>query len=436
MIWPTPRAAGVAALGAPLGLLVGLIRPGLWWLPLGWLALLGVAMLVDALRLARGRSVLASVAAPATVAVGEAFAIRVAVGAPARLRTVAAALTLDTRVAGTADGFVDVALARGQGEASLAVTAVRRGTLRLGPLDVAWRGPLGLVRRVKRIESDAATLIVPDIRAVTGLAARLIAEDSRDGMALQPWLGDTGIFEALIEFRIGVDRRRIDWKASARHAALLAKEHSVERDNAVVLAVDCGRLMAEPIDGVTRLDRAVTAALLTGYVALKSGDRVGLFAFDARPRQVAAPRSGMRSFGALQRAAAAIDYAPQETNFALSLSALGNTLDRRSLIVLFTDFVDTTSAGLMLRSVARLRQRHLIVAVVFSDPELEAVAAAAPKASDDVARAVVAAELLRARAVVLAQLRLLGIDVIETGYAAAGPALVRRYLDIKAQGRL
>jgi uncharacterized protein (DUF58 family) len=84
-----------------------------------------------------------------------------------------------------------------------------------------------------------------------------------------------------------MDRRRIDWKSSARHVHLYAKEFETERNNQIVFAFDCGQTMCEPVggqgDGVPRIDRAVSAALVTSYVALKGGDRVALFGFAARP---------------------------------------------------------------------------------------------------------------------------------------------------------
>ena len=68
-----------------------------------------------------------------------------------------------------------------------------------------------------------------------------------------------------------MDRRRIDWKSSARHVHLYAKEFETERNNQIVFAFDCGQTMCEPIGGMPRIDRAVSAALVTSYVALKGG---------------------------------------------------------------------------------------------------------------------------------------------------------------------
>ena len=367
---------------------------------------------------------------------GEAFRVAVAGTAPRSLRHVGVALALDQRLTGSQSGFADVALDRGRGVIDVGLMAGRWGVGVLGPIDLRWSGRLGLVARFHHVATTADILVAPDVRQISSDAVALLAEDSGDGQSRQPWLGHGGVFEALTEFRDGIDRRHVDWKASARHATLLAKEHTVERDNAIVLAVDCGRLMCEPIDGLARVDRAINAALLTGYAALRSGDRVGLFAFDARPRQIALPRGGINSFAGLQRAAGAIDYALEETNFALSLSELGKRLDRRSLVILFTEFVDTTSAELMLRVTGQLRRRHLVVAVVFRDFELETIVAAEPQNSDDIARSVMAAGLLQERRLVLARLRKLGIDVVEGAHSEIGPRLVRHYLEIKTRRRL
>ena len=141
-----------------------------------------------------------------------------------------------------------------------------------------------------------------------------------------------------------MDRRRIDWKSSARHVHLYAKEYDTERNNQIVFAIDCGQAMCEPIDGLPRIDRAVSAALATAYVALKSGDRTALFGFAARPEAMSPFVSSTREFYRLQRAAASLDYQSQEPNFTLAMASLASRLKRRSLIVVFSDFTDPTSA--------------------------------------------------------------------------------------------
>ncbi|WP_310497647.1 DUF58 domain-containing protein [Sandarakinorhabdus sp.] len=428
---PTPRAALVAAAGAPLALWLGLAMPDRWWLALAWLGVVVAACVMDALLLPAG--VTATIVSPGTVAVGEDFTATLHVsGTAARVAT---ALALDARLSGPDDSGT-AHMQDGAASIAVPITARRRGTAIIGPLDLRWTGPLGLVQRLSPGAAQAQVAVTPDIRPAIIDAPQLMAADALTGAAAQPWRGEGGDFDTLVAFRPGIDRRRIDWKASARHMDLLAKEYRVERDSNIILAIDCGRLMAEPVDGLTRTDRATTAALLTAAVALRSGDRVGLFAFDARPQQMIPPLMGLAAFAGLQRAAAQISDSGQETNFALSLSALAGRLNRRSLIILFTEFVDTTTASLMLGAVGRLLKRHLLVCVVMKDPALEAQALARPHAPEDVTRAMVAGDLLRERRLVIARLRRMGIDVVEGSPAEIGPGLVRRYLAIKAGGRL
>jgi len=203
-----------------------------------------------------------------------------------------------------------------------------------------------------------------------------------------------------------------------------------------VLAVDSGRLMSEPVDGIPKVDRAVTAALLSAFVALRSGDMVSLFSFDARPRVASGAVRGAMSFAEIQKRAAEIEYSTEETNFTLALTTLSSKLDRRSLVVIFTDFADTISAELMLRMVGRLTERHLVLFMLMRDVELEGLADARPGSSEDVARAVIAGRLLRERQVVIGRLRLLGAHVIEGDHRQLGPGLVERYLQFKRDSLL
>ena len=83
----------------------------------------------------------------------------------------------------------------------------------------------------------------------------------------------------------------------------------------------------EPVAGLPRVDRAVSAMLLTAWVALKLGDRVALNAFDSRPRIASGLVSGAPAFAELQRLAARIDYSGEETNYTFALTTLAARLD-------------------------------------------------------------------------------------------------------------
>jgi len=244
--------------------------------------------------------------------------------------------------------------------------------------------------------------------------------------------GEGTQFEALSEYEPGMDRRRIDWKASARHTRLFARENESERNNQIVFAFDCGQTMCEPVDGLPRIDRAVSAALTCAYIVLKGGDKCALFGFAQTP-QIMTPFIGdARAFHRLQSAAAGLDYQPVEPNFTLALATLASKLKRRSLVVLFSDFTDPTSAELMVESLGRLVDKHLVLFVTITDSEIERLIAAPPSDIATLARSVTADTLVQQRKLVLQRLRRMGIDVIEAPWDTIGPRLIDRYFAIRA----
>ena len=225
-------------------------------------------------------------------------------------------------------------------------------------------------------------------------------------------------------------------RQSARHNALLVKEFRVEQNQHIVCVLDTGRLMSEPLAGQPRLDRALHAMLLLAYVGLKLGDRVGLFAFDSRPRLRTGTVSGIAAFAALQRQAATLDYSDAETNFTLGLTQLLGDLEHRSLVVIFTDFADATSAELMLENVGRLVRRHMVLFVVFRDEELESMVRAEPVEAEDASRAVIADRLLKERDIVMGRLRQMGVEIVDVPLARMGMGVVDAYLALKQRLRL
>ena len=192
--------------------------------------------------------------------------------------------------------------------------------------------------------------------------------------------------------------------------------------------------MAEPVAGLPRVDRAVSAALLTAWLALKLGDRVSLHSFAAQPEVSSGFVGGAGAFAQVQRVAAGIDYGTTETNFTLALSTLARRLTRRSLVGLFTEVTDLTAAEFLVGAAARLLARHLLLVVVLRDEELEAIVDRAPVTADDITRAVTAAALLRDRLLVLTKLRHLGARVIEAPHDGVGEALARGYLELRRRG--
>lgn len=442
MILPTARTAWLAALAAPVALVIAAAVPAAW--AIAPIAALGLIVLVAVDALLAGRLADWRVTAPPDAEVGEALTLRVMADIAGRAPggEVSASVAVDPRLAASGRAELSLAPNAGAWSGETTLTPNRRGTAALTQVWLRWTGPLGLGARQVSHPMDQAIRVWPDLSPVRSPALQHFLRDAAFGIVARRIRGEGTQFESLAEYQPGMDRRRIDWKTSGRHTRLFARENEAERNNQIVFAFDCGQAMCEPVggsgdekdSGLPRIDRAVSAALTAAWVAIKGGDRVSLFGFARRPT-VSTPFYGeTRAFHRLQSAAAGLDYHAEEPNFTLALATLSARLKRRSLIVLFSDFTDPTSAELMVESLGRLVERHLVLFVTIEDTELGALQDAEPDSIDTLATAVAADTLSRQRAVVLQRLRQLGIEVIEAPWEAIGYKLIDRYLDVKRKG--
>ncbi len=435
---PTQRATLLTAAGAPVALLLGVAMPAYWTLGVFWVAVMVALCLVDGLFSAPGGKIVVQPTRPSTVSVGEQFAVRLAVAFPNRAMVHRPQVAIE--VSPNLDPGVPLrarlAMDGREGAAEINLTPTRRGRGLVSGIWLRWVGPLGLIAQQRHYQSDSETAITPDIRPIRSEGIRLFQRDAMHGLIAQLERGEGTDFEALNDYQAGMDKRTIDWKQSARHQHLLAKEYRTERDNRIVFAVDSGRVMSEPLAGVPRVDRAVSAALLTAWAALKLGDRASLFAFDSRPRLHSGALTGVENFATLQKLASSIDYSSDETNHTLALSSLAQQLSRRALIILFTDFTDPTGADLLVRALGWLMERHVVLFVIMRDADLADMVEAAPDDAGTVVRAVTAAALINEQRKVVARLRRLGLEVIEAEHDRIGLQLVNAYIALKQKGRL
>ncbi len=437
MIYPTLRAVIIAALGAPVALAIGIAAPALWLAAPAWLLLLAAAILVDAgLAWRTGRGLSVAFTAPARMGLGVEAEGRLAVAFQrAAPPSAELAVETDARIAVAPDRLTVPTEGR-SGSLAMTLTPRRRGEAMIERAWVRWTGPLGLVWSQHSHGLRRKIVLTPDIAGVKAEAMRLFARDAMFGVKAQIDTGEGAEYHALRDYAEGMDPRSVDWKQSARHGKLISKEYRTERNHQILLALDTGRTMSEPLAGLPRIDRAINAALTLAYVSLKIGDRVGLFGFDARPRLKTGIAAGVGSFPLLEHLAASLDYGEEETNYTLGLTQLASDLERRSLIVVFTEFADPTSAELLIENTARISKRHLVLFVVFRDEALEAFAQSEPVTADDVSRAVAAATLLRERELVLTRLRRAGAQIVDAPVASVGPRLLNAYLDLKRRDLL
>ncbi|MDR3279731.1 MAG: DUF58 domain-containing protein [Synergistaceae bacterium] len=324
----------------------------------------------------------------------------------------------------------------GDATLKLPITPRRRGQISVDALWIRWKGSLGLVETVRRQNIGGHIDVMPDVKGLHDEALRFFARDASWGVKTQNMKGEGTEFEDLCDYAPGMDNRLIDWKHSARHKKILCKEFRQERNHHIVIGFDTGRLMLEPVDGVPKLDRAIRAGLLLGWVSLYSGDFLGGCGFDVSFRKFIHPGRGMQYFARFQHFASELSYRAEETNFTLGLAELNTRLSHRALVVVFTEFVDAIQAELLIESLGWMTRRHVVIFVSMRDEASSKLQCAPPDDFTSVASAVIADDFLRERRIVLERIARLGVHCLDVPAAGISTALLNRYLMIKQRGLL
>jgi len=327
------------------------------------------------------------------------------------------------------------------------ITPTRRGKRKLGAVTVRYALPLGLFQRQERVELPQDVDVYPDVHAARALEMlrRQGREDARMG-SLRVRGGDTE-FERLRPYQIGDEIRHVDWRASARRDDLVVRQYQAESNQNVVFALDTGRGMrgesrgrvnhttgaSEGRSRITTIDHALGAALLAADVALRGGDRAGLFTFDDKPRSFLKPTGGRSGGRKLTRAAHALDASLAATDYRSAMVFLKTQMKARSLFVIFTNLLEPRSARDLAAAVKSLMPRHLPLCVLMRDEEVEALATSPITTETDALVRAAAAESLAWRDGIVRSLKNAGALVLDARPEEVTPLLVKRYLEVKAR---
>jgi uncharacterized protein (DUF58 family) len=396
---------------------------------------------------------LAALLVPTWLAVGAALAVLLAVGVdawavrspPALERSVAAVLSRGVRsplVVRAAAGDRRRLLLRqppapgilvcdGTGEDALhaALMPTRRGRHQLPGVASASFGPLGLASVQHPATTPAEIAVYPDLLAARRLVLRLrrMLAGHAGGRARGP-LGLGTEFESVREYSVDDDIRQLNWRATARLGRPMSNQYRVERDRDIVCVIDCGRLMSAQIAARTLLDAALDVLAVIALAADELGDRFGAIAFDDGVRRALTPRH-RGGAGAIE-ALFDLQGRAVDSDFEAALQRVGRS--RRALVFVHTDLVDEAAARSLIAGVTVLARRHAVIVASVADPTLEALATE----QGDLPRALVALDVLQARAEATLRLRRAGAQVLEAGVQRLAELCLDAYVSAKLRARL
>lgn len=432
----TTRAAVMLALGA----VVVPMLPAVLAVVIGgvWLGVVVSLVVADARQAARADDLLCERTVPVKLSIGVPNPVDVRlVSTSARLVRLTVRETPPTGFAGEREVPRLEIPPHAEAQITFHFTPPRRGEYRFGPVAVRSLGGLGLAGWQWQAPLDESVRVYPDITAVSRYALLARRGALRElGIRALRRAGEGTEFESLRDYQPGDDYGDIDWKATSRRGTPVTRLYEVERSQVVVLAVDTGRMMAAMAGSLSKLDRAVNAALLLSYLAIEHGDLVGLLVFGRDVVRYVPPRKGQRQFHAILEALYSVEARVEEPDYAGAMAYLTSRLSRRALIVLMTDIVGRGPSERLLKVAGTLVPRHLPLVICQRNRLTEAEASAPVDDEVSAFRIAVAQDLLRDKAEALSILGARGSLVLDVHPEELSVAAVNRYIEIKSRGRL
>ncbi|MFE3053297.1 DUF58 domain-containing protein [Nocardia sp. NPDC059239] len=304
-----------------------------------------------------------------------------------------------------------------------------------GPVTLRLLGPLGMAGRQVRREVPARLRALPPFRSERLLASKVRQLQHLEGRNTTTIRGQGTEFDSFREYVAGDDVRTIDWRATARANDVLVRTWRPERNRHVVMLLDTGRVSAGRVGDGTRLDATIEAALLLGGLAASGGDSVDLLAYDRRLRTEVRGIGGKRLQIKLMHALAGLTPELVDTDYQGVLRATLQRARRRSLVVWFTHLDAATVQEGLLPVLPVLTERHRVLVVAVTDPEV-AAAAARRSGLDDLYAAAAAENVIAEHAVARETLRRMGVRVIAEAPDRLPEALADEYLELKRTGAL
>lgn len=309
-----------------------------------------------------------------------------------------------------------------------------RGKNRFRRVFLQMKSRLGLWTVYDERDIHQVVRIYPDIKAVHGV--ELMARRNRlaeTGIKMSRLRGRGTEFDRLREYRRGDEFRSIDWKATSRHQELISREYVVEKNQNIIFLLDCGRSMCNADEGVTHFDRALNAAILLSYVALRQGDTVSLMACSNKVERWVPPVRGAGSIQKLIRQVYDLDPVYEASDYRLMSEQLQLRYRKRSLVVVLTHALDEVHLSHLSDALRMMRWPHLVLSAFLRNVPLQERMNAIPETDREAFQIAAAADIVATQTTQIAALQKSGLLILDTLPENLSVNLISRYLDIKAR---
>jgi uncharacterized protein (DUF58 family) len=312
-----------------------------------------------------------------------------------------------------------------------------RGEYHFGKLNVYISSPLRLVSRRFRFQDNQMVKTYPSFIQLRKYDLMAFSHHlTQYGVKRIRRIGHTMEFEQIKDYVSGDDIRTINWKATAKKSNFMVNQFQDEKSQSVYMAIDKGRVMKMPFNGLSLLDYAINASLVLSNVILKKQDKAGVFSFSKKVdnRVVAERRSSQMSKILENLYNVKTDFF--ESDYSRLYADIRKNVNHRSLIMLYTNFETLDGLNRQLRYLKGIAKHHLLVVVFFKNTELNSIIDAKAENIHEVYDKVVAEKFMFEKRLIVNELRKYGIHSVLTAPEDLTLDSINKYLEVKSRGIL
>lgn len=174
----------------------------------------------------------------------------------------------------------------------------------------------------------------------------------------------TGLeFDDVRPYQYGDDIRTIDWNVSAKGHGTFVKTFREEKEQTVFFILDVSASQEIGSEGKTKVDIGKEITGVLALSAVKESSHVGLICYSDQRELYIKPTKGISQAYQIISGIVSLKPTSLKTNLNRALAFALNTIKRRSVVILISDFIDEDYE----KNLKALARRHDLVIIHISD---------------------------------------------------------------------
>ncbi|MFQ5649711.1 MAG: DUF58 domain-containing protein [bacterium] len=201
------------------------------------------------------------------------------------------------------------------------------------------------------------------------LRARLVVEGFITGLHKSPYHGFSVEFAEHRQYMPGDEIKHVDWKVYGKTDRFYVKQFEEETNLKSYLLLDASASMGYASSTLSKLQYASYLAGALAYLMIRQRDAVGLVTFDEKIRRYLPPHSVTTYLHEILLELDKTEHS-SKTDLASALHQMADRIQRRGLIILFSDLLDEPQQVMSGLKHFRYKKNEVIVFQILDPLEL------------------------------------------------------------------